>query len=227
MGSLCLSLRKRFGDLSNEKQRIPHCELFKNGKNKKCHVCKQSGHKRKECPRKNKKTMNGWSTPKDAENESGDKLRNRLERIIERTQALKMKKERELALLSEKESELMRLLNECKANKVDDKALRLGIKQIAKSFNGQRKEMKKMDKMRRKKEKKDRKKEKKMKRRMRKKMKREKRKNEKGDVEDEDENEFVKVGDSEDGSSTNYSEGDEDTCSPGNEDEFDLIFEGF
>merc|ERR1712154_735174 len=58
--------------------------------------------------------------------------------------------------------------NEYNGNKVDDKALRVQIKQIAKSFKMQRKEMKKCDKKQRKKEKKWRKKEKKMARRERK-----------------------------------------------------------
>jgi len=149
LNELCLYLRKHFGALSKDKQRIPHCELFKNKKNKNCHVCKQSGHKRKECPRKaNKKKM------KQSDFESGDKLKVRMERIIDRTKALRMKKERELKLLAEKEGDLVRLLNEYNGNKVDDKALRVQIKQIAKSFKVQRKEMKKSDKMKRKKRKK-------------------------------------------------------------------------
>ena len=94
---------------------------------------------------------NEWPTP---ENETGDKLKNRLERIIDRTKALRLKKERELKLLNEKENELQRLLGKYNTQNVDDKVLRLKIKQIAKSFNAQRKEMRKMDKMRRKKEKK-------------------------------------------------------------------------
>merc|ERR1712228_850708 len=77
----------------------------------------------------------------------------------------------ELKLLSDKENDLMHLLNEYNAKNIDDKALRLKIKQIAKSFNAQRKEMQKMNKLKRKKQKKVRKKEKKMKRRQKKKAK--------------------------------------------------------
>merc|ERR1712154_343287 len=120
LNELCIYLRKHFCALSSDKQRIPHCEVFKNKnkKNQNCHVCKQSGHKRKECPRKmNKKKM------KKSDFESGDKLKMRMERIIDRTKALRIKKERELKLLAEKEGDLVRLLNEYNGNKVDDKAL--------------------------------------------------------------------------------------------------------
>jgi len=177
--------------------------------------------------------------------ESG--IANKLERIINRTKELRLKKERELKLLSDKEGDLMHLLNEYNAQNVDDKALRLKIKQIAKSFNAQRKEMQKKNKLKRKKEKKIRKKEKKMKQREKKK----KNKNKKGNdavFNDEkkeetelatNEEEFVEIDaetleESEDGSSTIYSEGgdefdddDDNEVEPGNEDEFDLIFEGF
>merc|ERR1711897_2946 len=90
---------------------------------------------------------------KHSDFESGDKLKVRMERIIDRTKALRMKKERELKLLAEKEGDLVRLLNDYNGNKVDDKALRVQIKQIAKSFKMQRKEMKKCDKRQRKEDK--------------------------------------------------------------------------
>merc|ERR1712154_685056 len=89
--------------------------------------------------------------------------------IINRTKALRMRKERELKLLAEKEGDLVRLMNEYNLGRtMDDKALKFQIRQIAKSFKMQRKEMKKCDKKQRKKEKKWRKKEKKMARRERK-----------------------------------------------------------
>merc|ERR1711933_620916 len=105
---------------------------------------------------------------KKSDFESGDKLKMRMERIIDRTKALRIRKERELKLLAEKEGDLVRLLNEYNGNKVDDKALRVQIKQIAKSFKMQRKEMKKCDKRQRKEDKKWRKHDKKMQRRERK-----------------------------------------------------------
>merc|ERR1712228_589250 len=135
----------------------------------------------------------------------------------------------ELKLLSDKENDLMHLLNEYNAKNIDDKALRLKIKQIAKSFNAQRKEMQKMNKLKRKKQKKVRKKEKKMKRRQ-------KNKNGDDDEKEETDDEFVEIDaetfeDSVDGSSTTYSEGDDETkdVEPGTDelDEFDCLFEGF
>merc|ERR1712228_1146548 len=128
LNNLCIDLRKSFGAMSNDKQRIPHCELFKNGKqqkNKKCHVCKQSGHFRKDCPRKQRKKD---KTPSNELSENG--IANKLERVINKTKELKAKKERELKLLSDKENDLMHLLNEYNAKNIDDKALRLKIKQI-------------------------------------------------------------------------------------------------
>merc|ERR1711933_597241 len=91
---------------------------------------------------------------KKSDFESGDNLKMRMERIIDRTKALRIRRERELKLLAEKEGDLVRLLNEYNGNKVDDKALRVQIKQIAKSFKMQRKEMKMCDKRQRKEDKK-------------------------------------------------------------------------
>merc|ERR1712228_168585 len=172
LNNLCIDLRKSFGAMSNDKQRIPHCELFKNGKQQKNK--KRSGDFKKDSPRKQRKKD---KTPSNELSENG--IANKLERAINKTKELKAKKERELKLLSDKENDLMHLLNEYNAKNIDDKALRLKIKQIAKSFNAQRKEMQKMNKLKRKKQKKVRKKEKKMKRKQKKKKKKKKKKREK------------------------------------------------
>jgi len=139
------------GAMSNDKQRVPHCELFKGQKDKKrrsCHVCKGSDHLRKECPRKLAKKqyktpkaskLNDWPTPQVSDNANGGKMKFKLERIINRTKEIRMRKERELKMLNEKENDLMRLLNEYDAQSIDDKELRIKLKAIAQSFNGQRK----------------------------------------------------------------------------------------
>merc|ERR1712228_198040 len=146
LNNLCIDLRKSFGAMSNDKQRIPHCELFKNGKQQKNK--KRSGDFKKDSPRKQRKKD---KTPSNELSENG--IANKLERAINKTKELKAKKERELKLLSDKENDLMHLLNEYNAKNIDDNALRLKIKQIAKSFNAQRKEMQKMNKLKRKKQK--------------------------------------------------------------------------
>merc|ERR1712130_1090305 len=227
LNNLCIDLRKRFGAMSNDKQRVPHCELFKNSKQQKD---KKYHHY--------KTPSNEWSSNEVSENGIVDKL----QRTINKTKELKLKKERELKLLNEKENDLMHLLNEYNAKNIDDKALRLKIKQIAKSFNSQRKEMRKLNKL---KQKKGRKKEKKMKRRQKKNAKKRKNKKENDVIVDNDDekkeetnDEFVKINaetfeDSEDESLTIYSEGDEnesnDFIEPGTDiyDEFDCLFEGF
>merc|ERR1712048_20313 len=176
------------GAMSNDKQRVPHCELFKGQKDKKrknCHVCKGSDHLRKECPRKLAKKqyktpraskLNDWSTPQLSGNANGSKMKFNLERIINRTKETRTRKERELKMLNEKENDLMRLLNEYDLDEIDDKVLRIKLKAIAQSFNGQRKCLRKENKKMRKKQKRERKKEKKMIRRERKKAKRQNKK---------------------------------------------------
>jgi len=180
---LCMDLRKQFGAMSNDKQRVPHCELFKGQKDKKrriCHVCKGSDHLRKECPRKLAKKqyktpkaskLNDWPTPQVSENAKGGKLKFKLERIINKTKEIRMRKERELKMLNEKENDLIRLSNEYELDEIDDKVLRIKLKAIAQSFNGQRKCLRKENKKMRKKQKRERKKEKKMIRREKKKAK--------------------------------------------------------
>merc|ERR1711933_434666 len=111
-------------------QRVPHCELFKGQKDKKrkkCHVCKGSDHLRKECPRKLAKKQ--YKTAK------AGKMKFKLERIINRTKEIRMRKERELKMLNEKENDLMRLLNEYDLDEIDDKVLRIKLRAIAQSFN--------------------------------------------------------------------------------------------
>merc|ERR1712173_75394 len=73
---------------------------------------------------------------------------------------IRMRKERELKMLNEKENDLMRLLNEYDAQSIDDKVLRIKLRAIAQSFNGQRKCLRKENKKMRKKQKRERKKEK-------------------------------------------------------------------
>merc|ERR1712173_233066 len=160
------------GAMSNDKQRVPHCELFKGQKDKKqrkCHVCKGSDHLRKECPRKLAKKqyktpkaskLNDWPTPQVSDNANGGKMKFKLERIINRTKEIRMRKERELKMLNEKENDLMRLLNDYELDKIDDKVLRIKLRAIAQSFNGQRKCLRKENKKMRKKQKRERKKEK-------------------------------------------------------------------
>jgi len=97
---LCFHLRARFGAMTGEKQRIPHCQLFKNNKDKMktchfkkhcpqktekkrnsmktCYICKDPGHRRKDCPTKLRK-------------KKGVK---KLERMIGKIQKLKNEKTR-------------------------------------------------------------------------------------------------------------------------------------
>merc|ERR1712173_562117 len=152
------------GAMSNDKQRVPHCELFKGQKDKKrrsCHVCKGSDHLRKECPRKLAKKqyktpkaskLNDWPTPQMSDNTNGGKMKFKLERIINRTKEIRMRKEREL-----------KLLNDYELDKIDDKVLRIKLRAIAQSFNGQRKCLRKEKKKMRKKKKGGKKKKKKKK----------------------------------------------------------------
>merc|ERR1712048_291144 len=94
--------------------------------------------------------------------------------------------ERELKMLNEKENDLMRLLNEYDLDEIDDKVLRIKLRAIAQSFNGQRKVLRKENKKMRKKQKRERKKEKKMIRRERKKAKRQNKKRKEKKKEEED-----------------------------------------
>merc|ERR1712048_1421438 len=144
-----------------------------------------SDHLRKECPRKLAKKqyktpkatkLNEWPTPQVSVDANSGKMKFKLERIINRTKEIRMRKERELKLLNEKENDLMRLLNEYDAQSIDDKVLRIKLRAIAQSFNGQRKCLRKENKKMHKKQKRERKKEKKMIRRERKKAKRQNKK---------------------------------------------------
>jgi len=254
---LCMDLRKQFGSMSASKQRVPHCELFKGQKGKrKCHVCKGGDHLRKECPRKQAKKqyktpkramLNDWPTPKVSENGKGDKLKWKLEQIIVKTQEVRKRKERELQMFVEKENDLLRLLNDYDSQSIDDKVLRTQIKQIGQAFSAQRKVLRKDKKKMRKQQKRMRKKEKKMNRREKKRVKRDnKKKNESVIVFDDEKKEEIELNndetmsaseETEDGSSTDYSEGGDDLTNDDmlqtNEvegsldDEFVKIFEGF
>merc|ERR1712039_815314 len=133
--------------------------------------------------------LNDWPTPQVSGNANGGKMKFKLKRIINRTKEIRLRKERELKMLNEKENDLMRLLNEYDAQSIDDKELRIKLRAIAQSFNGQRKCLRKENKKIRKKQKRERKKEKEI---------------------GTDENEKMDVSQSEetdDGSSTDYSEG--------------------
>eukprot|EP00483_Globobulimina_turgida_P000467 UN00467 len=64
LNELCLHLRLKFAQLSNDQQRLPHVELFKHhgrghrhGKShdKTCHICGESGHFKRHCPMKQDK----------------------------------------------------------------------------------------------------------------------------------------------------------------------------
>merc|ERR1712039_316953 len=131
--------------------------------------------------------LNDWPTPQVSGNANGGKLKFKLQRIINRTKEIRMRKERELKMLNEKENDLMRLLNEYDAQSIDDKVLRIKLKAIAQSFNGQRKCLRKENKKMRKKQKRERKKEKKMIRRERKQAKRQNKKR-KGQKKEEEDN---------------------------------------
>merc|ERR1712176_395960 len=194
---------------SASKQRVPHCELFKGQKGKrKSHVCKGGDHLRKECPRKQAKKqyktpkramLNDWPTPKVSENGKGDKLKWKLEQIIVKTQEVRKRKERELQMFVEKENDLLRLLNDYDSQSIDDKVLRKDKKKM-------RKQQKRM-----------RKKEKKMNRREKKRVKRDNKKNnESVIVFDDEKKEEIELNndetmsaseETEDGLSTDYSEG--------------------
>merc|ERR1712048_641830 len=108
-----------------------------------------SNHLRKECPRKLAKKqyktpkaskLNEWPTPQVSVDANSGKMKFKLERIINRTKEIRMRKEREL-----------KLLNENDAQSIDDKVLRIKIRAIAQSFNGQRKCLRKENRKMRKK----------------------------------------------------------------------------
>merc|ERR1712025_388894 len=122
-------------------------------------------------------------------------------------------------MLVEKENDLLRLLNDYDSQRafIDDKVLRTQIKQIGQAFSAQRKVLRKDEKKMRKQQKRMRKKEKKMNRREKKRVKRDnKKKNESVIVFDDEKKEEIELNndetmsasqDTEDGLSTDYSEG--------------------
>merc|ERR1712113_270816 len=127
--SLCLYLRQKLNDLSNDKQRIPHIELFVNGRNDK--------KNRKKGGRRNSKKENG---KKLFGNNNSQKVRERLQRMIYKMQELRQKKLNEIQLLDEQEKKLQALLNN--ADNSDNKTIKNEIKNIAKSFKNKRKQFK-------------------------------------------------------------------------------------
>lgn len=132
--SLCLYLRQKFNDLSNDKQRVPHIELFVNARNGK------GG-------RRNNKNNSDNCSPKKARkngkkfgNNKSEKVREKLERMISKMQELRQKKMQEIQLLDEQEKQLQELLNN--ADNLDNKTLNNQIKNVAKSFKNKRKQFK-------------------------------------------------------------------------------------
>merc|ERR1711933_52554 len=132
--SLCLYLRQKFNDLSNDKQRVPHIELFVNARNGKA-------------GRRNNKNNSDNCSPKKARkngkkfgNNKSEKVREKLERMISKMQELRQKKMQEIQLLDEQEKQLQELLNN--ADNLDNKTLNNQIKNVAKSFKNKRKQFK-------------------------------------------------------------------------------------
>jgi len=137
---LCLHLRLKFGALSADKQRDPHCELFKNGRGgggKRHHKNGKSGPK---CDH-DKHGKNGKCSPKNGK-QNCDKIKARLERMISKMDRLKSQKMDEVQALSDEQQQLNQIL--ARVDEIGDvKAIRSEIKTVAMSFKQRRKQNKK------------------------------------------------------------------------------------
>eukprot|EP00483_Globobulimina_turgida_P000182 UN00182 len=127
LNELCVHLRLQFAHFSNDEQRLPHVELFKHGRghrhgkshDKICHICGETGHFKRHCPMKTGKKHrddndNGnammYPTPQTnrRSNKCGkntEKVKEKLAKMISKTNELKQKKQNEVAILHEPESQ--------------------------------------------------------------------------------------------------------------------------
>jgi predicted RNA-binding protein with PIN domain len=162
LNELCLHLRLKFAQLCNayDQQRLPHVELFKHARahrhgkshDKSCHICGESGHFKRHCPMKQDKKRryadngNVYPTPhsKKCGKNNTEKMKEKLRKMISKTNELKHKKQNEVDILDEQEAELQQLFDI--ADTLDAKTLRNRIKNIAKSFRNKKKSMRKCNK---------------------------------------------------------------------------------